>query len=305
MYPLRDQGADGGIVGVIILGVLPTVPLDDAYRGFLALVCETVGAKAHEAHARQRERDRLERLADLDRAKTEFFSNISHEFRTPLTLMLGPLEEFVQDGDAVSPERKADLELIRRNARRLLRLVGTMLDFSQIEAGRLRASFVPVDLAERTREIVSQFQGPAAGAGIELRVEIEQLPEPVWVDVEMWEKIVSNLLSNALKFTFDGVITVRLRAIRGHAELVVQDTGVGIPSDELPYIFKRFHRVRDTAHGRTKEPGSASRSSTSSSAATMVVSARRALSEEARHSLFGSREDAGRTCPRRRPSRHR
>jgi signal transduction histidine kinase len=223
VHPLRDDAEDR-IVGMLILGTEPYLPLDDRYREFLTLVSDTIAARMAEAHARQRERQRLERLAELDRAKTEFFSNVSHEFRTPLTLMLGPLEQLLNDGDGLPAERKAELELIRRNARRLLRLVATMLDFSQIEAGRLRARFAPVDLAERTREIVAQFESAAARAGLALRVELEKLPEPVWADVEMWEKIVSNLLSNALKFTFSGEIEVTLRAQPNHAELVIRDT---------------------------------------------------------------------------------
>ena len=145
-----------------------------------------------------------------------------------------------------------DLELIRRNARRLLRLVGALLDFSQIEAGRLRAHFVPVDLAEQTRAIVAQFESAAKRADLDLGVTLDPLPEPVWIDPEMWEKIVANLLSNALKFTFTGGIDVTLRALPAHAELVIRDTGVGIPAGELPYIFKRFHRVRD-ARARAHE----------------------------------------------------
>jgi signal transduction histidine kinase/DNA-binding response OmpR family regulator len=251
VLPLTDK-ADDQLVGTLVLGVDPLLPFDDRYREFLALVSEAVAARMSEAHARQREHQRLQRLAELDRAKTEFFSNVSHEFRTPLTLMLGPLEDALRDSDAIPPRLRDELELARRNARRLLRLVGTMLDFSQIEAGRLRAHFAPVDLAERTRDIVAQFESAADRAGVRLNVELDELPQPVWVDVEMWEKIVSNLLSNALKFTFDGEIDVALHALPGHAELVVRDTGVGIPAEELPHIFKRFHRVRDT-RARTYE----------------------------------------------------
>jgi PAS domain S-box-containing protein len=240
--PLRDDAEDR-VVGHLVLGVDPYVKLDDRYREFLMLVADAVAARMAEAHARRRELHRLERLAELDRAKTEFFSNVSHEFRTPLTLMLGPLEQLLED-EGLPAERKADLQLIGRSAHRLLRLVGTMLDFSQIEAGRLRAHFAPVDLANRTREIVGQFESAAALAGLELRVDIDELPERVWVDAEMWEKIVSNLLSNALKFTFDGEIEVALRALPKHAELTVRDTGVGIAEEELPHIFERFHRVR-------------------------------------------------------------
>jgi signal transduction histidine kinase/chemotaxis response regulator CheB len=251
LQPLRE-GVEGNVAGVMIVGVNPRLALDDGYRDFLSLVGETVAAKVAEAHSRQRERDRLERLAELDRAKTEFLSNISHEFRTPLTLMLGPLEDLLGDAEALPAHAREELELVRRNAYRLLRLVATMLDISQIEAGRLRAQFVATDLAGRTREIVAQFESAVARAGLELRLDLDDLPEPIWVDPEMWEKIVSNLLSNALKFTFEGGIEVTLRARPKHAELVVRDTGVGIPRDELGNIFQRFHRVPGT-RARTNE----------------------------------------------------
>ncbi|WP_169064117.1 chemotaxis protein CheB [Geodermatophilus dictyosporus] len=251
LLPIRPV-TDEPPIGVLVAGFSPRLVVDEAYRGFLDLVGTQISATVAEARTRRRERERLERLAELDRVKTEFFSNVSHEFRTPLTLMLGPLEDLLQDGDELPPRRKAELELVRRNARRLLRLVGTMLDFSQIEAGRLRARFAPVDLAERTREIVAQFDSAVSRAGLDLHVEVEELPEPVWVDVEMWEKVVSNLVSNALKFTFDGRIEVALRRLPKHAELVVRDTGVGIPAEELPHVFKRFHRVRGT-RARTYE----------------------------------------------------
>src|SRR3712207_6253607 len=251
LLPIRPV-TDEPPIGVLVAGLSPRLVVDDAYRGFFDLVGTQISASLAEARTRRRERERLERLAELDRVKTEFFSNVSHEFRTPLTLMLGPLEELLQESADLPPGRRAELELVRRNARRLLRLVGTMLDFSQIEAGRLRARFAPVDLAERTREIVAQFESATARAGLDLRVEFEELPEPVWVDVDMWEKIVSNLLSNALKFTFEGRIEVALRALPKHAEPIVRDTGVGIPAEELPHVFKRFHRVRG-GRARTSE----------------------------------------------------
>ncbi|WP_433200528.1 chemotaxis protein CheB [Dactylosporangium sp. CS-047395] len=251
VYPLRDDAEDR-VVGTLILGVDPYLALDDRYREFLMLVGDSVAGRMADAQARHRERRRLERLAELDRVKTEFFSNVSHEFRTPLTLMLGPLEDLARDGgDGLAPQQRADIDLIRRNARRLQRLVGTMLDFSQIEAGRLRARFAPADLAELTREIVAQFDSAVKRAGLALRVDVEALPA-VWVDAEMWEKIVSNLLSNALKFTFEGEIEVSLRALPRHVELVVRDTGVGIAEAELPHVFKRFHRVRGS-RARTHE----------------------------------------------------
>ncbi|MEU8662192.1 response regulator [Actinoplanes philippinensis] len=241
-------GPDDTVHGVLVAGLNRHRPLDDAHRGFLDLLAGQIGAALALAHTRHRERQSLEKLAELDRAKTEFFSNVSHEFRTPLTLMLGPLEEMRRRGG----EAAAEIDLVYRNARRLLRLVGTLLDFSQAEAGRMRAAFVPTDLAGLTADIAAMFRSAAETAGLKLVIDVSPLPEPVWVDPEMWEKVVSNLLSNALKFTWQGAVEVRLRAVERHAELIVRDSGVGIPDGDLPYVFKRFHRVRD-ARGRTHE----------------------------------------------------
>ncbi|WP_433064926.1 chemotaxis protein CheB [Dactylosporangium sp. CS-033363] len=251
VHPLRDDAEDR-IAGVLIVGADPYLSFDERYRDFLALTADTVAARMAEAHARHRERERLERLADLDRAKTEFFSNVSHEFRTPLTLMLGPLDAALDRTDSLPAALVAELEVARRNAQRLLRLTGALLDFSQAEAGRLRAHPEATDLAARTREIVAQFDGAAARAGLTLRTAIEPVGQPVWVDPEMWEKILANLLSNALKYTLAGSVEVELHGRPKHAELVVRDTGVGIPEAELPHIFKRFHRVHGV-RGRTQE----------------------------------------------------
>ena len=180
----------------------------------------------------------------MDRAKTEFFSNISHEFRTPLTLLLGPLEDLLSGvyGE-ISGSQHIALELAHRNSLRLLKQVNTLLDFSRIEAGRMQARFEAVDLSELTIELVSGFRPAIERAGLQLIVNCSPLAEPVFVDKEMWEKIVLNLLSNALKFTFSGEIEVRLRPLPNHIELTVRDTGVGIPEEHIPHLFKRFHRV--------------------------------------------------------------
>jgi signal transduction histidine kinase len=241
VQPLRDEAEDR-VVGVLLLGASPRLAFDELYRAFLALAGETIIASVAESQARTRERQRVEQAAAVDRAKTEFFANVSQEFRTPLTLMLGSLEEMLDDPASLAPGREVELELMAHNTRRLLRLVGTMLDFSQIEAGGLRARFAPTDLSARTREIAERFETAAQRAGLELRIDVERLPS-IWVDVAMWEKIVSNLVSNALKFTFEGRIEVKLRALPQHIELVVRDTGTGIPTTDVPFIFKRFHHV--------------------------------------------------------------
>jgi signal transduction histidine kinase len=192
------------------------------------------------------------KLSELDVAKTAFFSNISHEFRTPLTLLLGPLEDELNDRQPVPPERRTRIEIAHRNALRLLRLVNSLLDFSRIEAGRAQVHYEPTDLAALTSDLASQFRDAIESAGLALSVECAPLPEAVHVDPEMWEKIVLNLLSNAFKHTFEGAIAVRLAWLGSEVELRVEDTGVGIATAELPRLFERFHRVEGTP-SRTHE----------------------------------------------------
>jgi len=182
----------------------------------------------------------------------DFFSNISHEFRTPLTLLLGPLEEMLASRQTLPRELAPALEMAIRNARGLLGLVNDLLDFSQADSHRARAQFEPTDLGALTTDIASAFRGAVEAAGLTLEVRCDPGISRFAMDRRMWEKIVSNLLSNALKFTFEGKILVSLRPLSLHAELIVQDTGVGIPDAEIPRLFKRFHRVRGV-RARTAE----------------------------------------------------
>jgi PAS domain S-box-containing protein len=251
LIPLATPGQ--GIPGVLLAGISPQKALDDSYRTFFDLVGRQIATSVTDARAYEEERRRAEALAELDRAKTLFFTNISHEFRTPLTLMLGPLEEMLQQGQDSRPglERR-QLEVVHRNSLRLLKLVNTLLDFSKLEAGRMQAVYQPTDLAVLTQNLASTFRSAMEKAGLRFQVECPPLPEPVYVDEEMWEKIVLNLLSNAFKFTFAGEVCLGLRAVDGRVELSVEDTGTGIPQQELPHIFDRFHRV-EGAYGRTYE----------------------------------------------------
>lgn len=240
-------GGEAGSHGLLVIGLSPVRLFDEDYRDFLMLAAKQAAAAVAHAEAYQAEQRRAEALAEIDRAKTQFFSNVSHEFRTPLTLMLGPLEEALALRDGLSPRHAELLDLAHRNSQRLLRLVNTLLDFSRIEAGRAQAAFRPTALAEFTRELASNFEMVTARAGLTLALSCPPLPQPVYVDPGMWEKIVLNLLSNAFKFTFEGGISVRVEPTEDgrHARLVVADTGVGIPPHELPRLFERFHRVQN------------------------------------------------------------
>jgi signal transduction histidine kinase len=301
VLPLHRSGQEP--FGFLIAGVSPHRLLDEDYRGFFNVIAgqvvtaiATVRAYEEERASAVSEAAQSAALAALDRAKILFFSNISHEFRTPLTLMLSPLEDTLAlpDDEPIANHRQS-LELVHRNGLRLLKLVNTLLDFSRLEAGRVQALYKPTDLAKFTAELASVFRSAIERAGLTLIVDcpsdvsryVEQdltpqppslqgkgenskplslqerglergfpepvksndcspLSEPVYVDRDMWEKIVLNLLSNALKFTFAGEIAVRLRQVNNQAELTVQDTGVGVPAAELPRLFERFHRVSDT-----------------------------------------------------------
>jgi signal transduction histidine kinase/CheY-like chemotaxis protein len=241
IIPIRSN-KPGQLVGFIIAGVSSRLRLDYLYRTFFELMGGQIATGIANVQAYEEERKRAEALAEIDHAKTLFFSNVSHEFRTPLTLMIGPLEDALASGNLPTAER-ASLHTAHRNSLRLLKLVNSLLDFSRIEAGRAQASYEPNDLAAVTTDIVSNFRSACERASLKLVVDCEPLREPVYVDRDMWEKIVLNLLSNAFKFTFEGEIAVTLRAVGRSVELQVRDTGVGIPPHELPRLFERFHRI--------------------------------------------------------------
>ena len=238
--PRHDRAA-----GVLVAGVNPGRELDDDYNTFFRLIADQLANRVAAAEAYAAERERAEKLAALDQAKTTFFSNVSHEFRTPLTLLLGPLGELLDDPDTDLAEVDRErLDMALRNATRMLKLVNTLLDFTRLEGGRLRAVRRPVDLAQLTESLTAVFESAMANAGLEYRVEIDGPDGAVSVDPDLWEKIVLNLVSNAFKYTPSGTVTVRQGVEEERIILEVEDTGVGVRAEDMPHLFERFFRAR-------------------------------------------------------------
>ncbi|MEU8185272.1 ATP-binding protein [Micromonospora sp. NPDC049047] len=247
------SGDEDQPLGVLLAGVSPSRGLDEAYRSFYQLLAQQIAVSLRNAQKYEQERRRVEALAELDRAKTDFFANVSHEFRTPLTLILGPLTDALTDATAPLPVAQRErVETSWRNATRLLTLVNSLLTFSSLEAGRARSDARVVDLAALTAELAGVFRAAVERAGLTLEVVCPPLPRPVAVDPVNWERIVTNLLSNALKYTFIGRIRVALEADDEEVRLTVADTGIGIGDADLPKLFERFHRVRG-ARARSHE----------------------------------------------------
>lgn len=250
VIPLRQQGSSP--YGFLVAALNRYRPVGESYQGFVELVAGHLAAGIGSARSYRAQQRRAEELAELDRAKTTFFSNISHEFRTPLTLIMGPVEELLGGRDQLDPEARAELEVVRRNGLRLAKLVNTLLDFSRIEAGRMQARYEPTDLGAVTAELASVFRSAIERAGLVFDVDCPPVPEPVYLDRAMWERVVFNLLSNALKFTFEGSVRVTAGTEDGHAVVTVADTGTGVPQEELPRLFERFHRI-ENARARSHE----------------------------------------------------
>jgi signal transduction histidine kinase len=241
------RSSDAAPAGILVVGLSPRLRLDDAYRGFLQLVAAQIAAGIGSAEAYEEASERAKRLAEIDRAKSVFYGNISHEFRTPLTLLLGPVEDMLrEDQGRLTPAERDRLLVIRRNGLRLLRLVSALLDLARVEARTLVLQGEVTDLASLTREIASEFTSAMDSAGLRFVVDCPPLARDVRIDRDVWETVVLNLLSNALKYTPRGTVTLSLRSTDHRVRLVVQDTGVGIPASALPHVFERFYRSRES-----------------------------------------------------------
>jgi signal transduction histidine kinase/DNA-binding response OmpR family regulator/DNA-directed RNA polymerase subunit K/omega len=246
------QGANRP-AGFLVAAINPFRRVDAEYRDFVGLVANQIAGALVSVRSFEQERQRAAAVAAIDRAKTAFLSNVSHEFRTPLTLMLGPLEELL-NGKVDPAEMPVLAQLAHRSGMRLLRLVNSLLDFSRIEAGRVQAVYEPTDLAQLNAEIAAGFRPTIEAAGLTFCVEALPLSQVVYVDRNMWERVLLNLLSNAFKYTLRGTIRLAVQpsADASMAQVIVADSGIGVAAEELPRLFERFHRV-EGAQGRSFE----------------------------------------------------
>jgi signal transduction histidine kinase/DNA-binding response OmpR family regulator len=195
------------------------------------------------------QRNQIQALAERARVETEaklrFFTNFSHELRTPLTLIMGPVEELLTNGADLSKAQRHDLGLVRRNTQRLLQLVNQLLDFRKIDVGKMPVRATEGNLVAFVREILDVFEKPARQRGIRLQFLPAEADIPLWFDVNILDKVVFNLLSNALKFTPErGQITVSIQTVpaEGRVRLSVEDTGSGISEQDKAHIFEWFYQ---------------------------------------------------------------
>jgi signal transduction histidine kinase/ligand-binding sensor domain-containing protein/DNA-binding response OmpR family regulator len=202
------------------------------------------GHQQQEIAFQQRE---TKRLHALDEVKTRFFSNITHEFRTPLSLIIAPAEKLLEEKNLSIPIQKS-MDTIRRNARQLLHLINQLLDLSKLEVGNMNITEYRKDVIDFFTHQLELFQPMADQKRISLAFNPNDLTGSYVFDAPKWEHILSNLLSNALKFTpQNGSVTLSLRKPDpDRIEMTIHDTGIGIPADKLPYIFDRFYQVDDS-----------------------------------------------------------
>jgi signal transduction histidine kinase/DNA-binding response OmpR family regulator len=208
---------------------------------------QTLAKKAeHEKIEAERSQAEMLRMKDLDELKTRFFTNISHEFRTPLTLIQGPINQakkFNDNAENISLSQK-DFEIVKRNSNRLQSLVDELLELSKLESGKTTLTLVRGDIIPLIKAVTYSFESMAERSGITLQTSFPTAETEAFFDKEKLEKIIYNLLSNAFKYTpAGGIVNVQLYIFQEELQLSVSDTGKGISKEDLPYVFDRFYRV--------------------------------------------------------------
>lgn len=190
---------------------------------------------------------------ELDKAKTRFFTNISHELRTPLTLIIGPLKQLTKSKEDFSEKNRLELERMLRNSDRLLRLVDQTLELTKLEHGNVKLNIQKIELFPFIEQLIDDFKDVASSKNIELNLRSEIKDPVLFADVDKVEKIVANLVSNALKFTPEGgTISVTIFERNGYYNISVSDTGIGISNKDLDRVFERFYQV-DSSQTRAHE----------------------------------------------------
>ncbi len=233
------------LAGASVLGLLVLVLVMREYRSRVNQQ-KLEGIITEKTNDLRKEKEEVERqkeiIDELSHAKDTFFTNISHELRTPLTLVLGPLESLSYDTSNVPENWARNLDLARRNGFRLKQLVDQVLDLTRIESNKMEIHPIKLDVSAKVRLIVSSFESLALSNKISLKPSIPDEEIYAGVDPDVFQKILNNLISNAIKFTPEqGTVEVSVELNSGFVELSVSDNGIGIEKERLPYIFDRFH----------------------------------------------------------------
>jgi len=236
----------------LLLTENPRQPWDPTLQGYAEVCASHVAMALSGIRHLEEERRRTEVLTELDIAKSDFFANVSHELRTPLTLIAGPVQDALADS-ALDPDQRRRFELIRRNTDRLAGLVDRILDLTRVEAGAVEPHWVEADIEELVAGIAANFRPAIEHSGLEFEVVCDELDHDAYVDVDMFERIVLNLLANALKFTAQGGISLRLAGDDDGYSVAVTDTGIGIAEKDLDLVFDRFRQLDRGEDRRSRE----------------------------------------------------
>ncbi|KAL7425265.1 hypothetical protein Q5752_000953 [Cryptotrichosporon argae] len=253
IIPICSDGAHEPAQAVLILGLNLYCPLDADYEEWIHVMRAHLTSSLASVRSFEVEQQRLLDKERMERAKTAWFQGAAHDLRSPLTLVVGPLEDVL--ATKLTSAQRSALGLAQRNASRVLRLVNALLDFSRLEAGRLEGRFVATDLGRFVGELAELFRPAIERRHITFNVDIQPREGVVFIDPTLLETVVTNLLSNALKYTEEGEISVRLSYDANHADIAVVDTGFGIPSGELGAVTDRFHRATTALSRGTEGTG--------------------------------------------------
>ncbi|KAL7418688.1 hypothetical protein Q5752_006371 [Cryptotrichosporon argae] len=253
VVPLCQDGSDESVPAVIIIGLNVQRPLDTDYEEWINVLRAHLTSSLTSVRAMEAEKERLIEQERMERAKQAWFQGAAHDLRSPLTLIAGPLDDALST--TLTKQQRHLLVLAQRNVTRIQRLVNSLLDFSRLEAGKLAGRFLPADLGRFVGDLAALFRPAVESRHIRYDVDIEAHSDVVFFDPTLLETVVTNLLSNALKYTEDGEIKVMVSYDRTHASIAVNDTGFGIPAAELEAVTDRYHRATTALSKGTEGTG--------------------------------------------------